>query len=362
MNPPRIVADDAIPHLTAAFGEVTRVRGAEITPEHLRDADALLVRSVTRVDADLVANTSLRFVGSATAGIDHVDTAALREHAITFAHAPGCNARAVTEYVLASTLGWTELRGPVGIIGHGQIGRRLSTALRRLGFEVWVCDPPRAAAGDDAEPYLPLDALLERCNTVTLHVPRVRGEHSTYHLLDEGALGRLPAGARVINTSRGDVVDNAALHRWLDAGHGDAILDVWEGEPTLRWDLLAHPKVTLATPHIAGYTAEGKARGTAMVHAAMGRAFEGLPPFLPTSVLPPREEVPVRQPEAVLRTLHPLRATDDSLRALSARPRNERPGAFEALRREYRLRREVPNDADGPLAEALRWPDDALLS
>ncbi len=361
MNPPRIVADDAIPHLAAAFGEVTRVRGAEITRDHLRDADALLVRSVTRVNAGLVANTPLRFVGSATAGIDHVDTVALREHAITFAHAPGCNARAVTEYVLASTLGWTELRGPVGIVGHGQIGRRLSAALRRLGFEVWVCDPPRAEAGNDAEPYLPLDALLERCNTVTLHVPRVRGVHSTHHLLDEHALKRLPTGARVINTSRGDVVDNAALHRWLDDARGDAILDVWEGEPALRWELLAHPKVTLATPHIAGYTAEGKARGTAMVHAAMARAFEGLPVFLPASVVPTRTEVPAAEPAAALRTLHPLRETDASLRALLARPTNERPRAFETLRREYRLRCEVPNDADGRLAEALRWPDDALV-
>lgn len=362
MNRPRIVADDAIPHLAEAFGEVIRVRGAEIAREHLRDADALLVRSVTRVDAELVADTPLRFVGSATAGIDHVDTAALRDRAITFAHAPGCNARAVTEYVLASTLGWTELRGPVGVVGYGQIGRRLSTALRRLGFEVWVSDPPRAEAGDDVEHYLPLDALLERCNTVTLHVPRVRGEHSTHHLLNEHALQRLPTGARVINTSRGDVVDNAALHRWLDAGRGDAVLDVWEGEPTLRWDLLAHPKVRLATPHIAGYTAEGKARGTAMVHAAMARAFEGLSAFRPANVLPLREEVPVATPESVLRTLHPLRDTDASLRALLARPTDERPRAFEALRREYHLRREIPNDADGRLADALRWPDDTLVT
>ena len=360
MTPPRIVADDAIPHLGEAFGEVVRVRGADITREHLRDADALLVRSVTRVDEGLVAGTRLRFVGSATAGIDHVDMEALRRHAITFANAPGCNARAVTEYVLASTLGWTELRGPVGVVGHGQIGRRLTTALRRLGIEVVVCDPPRARAGDASEAYVSLDALLERCATVTFHVPRVRGEHSTYHLLDARALARLPANARVINTSRGDVVDNAALHRWLDAGRGDAILDVWEGEPDLRWDLVGHPKVVLATPHIAGYTAEGKARGTAMVHAAMSRVFDGLPPFRPLDVLPPPPAVPNAEPREVLRTLHPLRDTDAALRALTTQPESARARAFEALRRGYRLRREVPNDAVGVLADALRWPDDAL--
>ncbi|MCR9162048.1 MAG: 4-phosphoerythronate dehydrogenase [Nannocystaceae bacterium] len=361
MTPLRIVADDAIPHLSEAFGEVTRVRGAEITREHLLDADALLVRSVTRVDAALVEDTPLRFVGSATAGIDHVDTDALRAGGIAFAHAPGCNARAVVEYVLAATLGWSELRGPVGVVGHGQIGRRLTAALRRLGLEVWVCDPPRAEAGDGQERYVELNVLLERCHTVTLHVPRSRGPHGTHHLIDEAALARLAPGSRVINTSRGDVVDNVALHRWLDAGRGDAVLDVWEGEPALRWELLAHPGVILATPHIAGYTAEGKARGTAMVHAAMTRIFDDLPRFDPARVLPPRVAPPEATPEATLRALHPLRETDASLRALARRPEASRPGAFESLRRGYRLRREVPHDAAGPLADALRWADDALV-
>lgn len=335
---PRIVADDAIPHLAEAFGEVERVRGAEITRAHLRDADALLVRSVTPVDDRLVDGTALRFVGSATAGIDHVDTEALRARNIEFANAPGCNARAVVEYVLAATLGWTELRGPVGVVGHGQIGQRLTLALRRLGFEVLVCDPPRAQARVDDEPYVELTTLLARCNTVSLHVPRVRGEHSTHHLIDGDALARLPEGARVINTCRGDVVDNAALQRWLESERGDAILDVWEGEPALRWELLAHPGLRIATPHVAGYTAEGKARGTAMVHAAMMRTFPGLPSFDPQAALP---SVPPSSSPPSLKTIHPLGPLDAALRALLDLPAHARAERFESLRRDHRLRREL---------------------
>ena len=360
---PRIVADDAIPHLAEAFGEVSRVRGADITREHLREADVLLVRSVTRVDAALLEGTPVRFVGSATAGTDHVDLPALEARGIGFANAPGCNARAVVEYVLAATLGFDALRGPVGVVGHGQIGRRLTTALRRLGFEVWICDPPRAEAGHHDEGALPLPDLLERCNTVTVHVPRVpSGPHATAHLLDARGLDRLPGGARVINTSRGDVVDNAALQAWLDAGRGDAILDVWEGEPDLRWDLLAHPAVRLATPHIAGYTAEGKARGTAMVHAAMAEIFEGLPPFSAAVVLPPASTLPaVGDEAAALRAVHPLAQTDGLLRAVLEQPVADRGIAFEAQRRSYVFRRELT--AFEPVSGARRiWDALAGLS
>lgn len=340
---PSIVADDAIPHLREAFAEVTRVRGAQITTKHLLHADALLVRSVTRVDATLLEGTNVRFVGSATAGVDHVDVDALARAGITFAHAPGCNARAVLEYVLAATLGHSELRGPVGVVGFGQIGRRLATAVRRLGFEVWVCDPPRAEAGDTSEAFLSLPALLERCNTVSFHVPRVRqGTHATRHLLGAEGLRRLPDGALVLNTSRGDVVDNAALHEWLDADRGDAVLDVWEGEPQLRWALLSHPRVRLATPHIAGYTAEGKARGTAMLHAAFCRSFGVRASFDPDRVLPQAAALPTdADPAAVLRAVHSLRPTDAVTRALLERPEYERPAAFEALRRGYAFRREL---------------------
>jgi len=343
VNGPRIVADDAIPHLAEAFGEVTRVRGSDIARDHVRHADALLVRSVTRVDAALLSGTPVRFVGSATAGIDHVDTAALQALGVTVANAPGCNARAVVEYVLAATLGMDSLRGPVGVVGFGQIGRRLTTALRRLGATVWVCDPPRAEAGCTEERYLSLPALLERCNTVTVHVPKVRqGPHATPHLLDAESLRRLPEGARVINTSRGEVVDNTALHAWLDAGRGDAVLDVWEGEPSLRWSLLGHPALVRATPHIAGYTAEGKARGTAMVHTALARAFGLEPSFEAADVLPPVSPLPLELDEVgVLAHVHAMVETDAALREVANLPEPQRARAFEDQRRRYAFRREL---------------------
>ncbi|MGH1348264.1 MAG: 4-phosphoerythronate dehydrogenase [Nannocystales bacterium] len=340
---PRVVADDAIPHLADAFSDPVRVRGAEITKAHLLAADALVVRSVTRVDADLLQGTNVRFVGSATAGIDHVDVPALRAAGITFAHAPGCNARAVVEYVLAATLGHSELRGPVGVVGFGQIGRRLVTALRRLGFEVWVCDPPRAEANADPEAFLSLDALLERCNTLSFHVPRVRdGAHKTKHLLDAEGLRRVRPDALVLNTSRGDVLDNAALHAWLDAGRGEAVLDVWEGEPNLRWPLLSHPRVRLATPHIAGYTAEGKARGTAMIHAAFCRTFGLAPTFDASAVLPaPRPLAADADAASVLGVVHSLHSTDAEMRARLQPRGHERAAVFENLRRNYSFRREL---------------------
>lgn len=356
----RIVADDAIPHLDQAFPSPERVLGSDIERAHLLGADALLVRSVTRVDAALLEGTGIRFVGSATAGVDHVDVPALRRAGITFAHAPGCNARAVVEYVLAATLGRGELRGPVGVVGAGQIGHRLATALRRLGFEVWLCDPPRAQSANTAEElFISLPALLERCNTVSFHVPRVRdGAHGTKHLLDADGLRRLPSGALVINTSRGDVIDNAALHRWLDAGRGRAVMDVWEGEPHVRWPLVAHPQVLLATPHIAGYTAEGKARGTAMIHAALCEALGLSTTFDAAAALPAPSPLPqLADSRAVLQSVHALHQTDAATRALLRQPERERPIAFETLRREYTFRRELSAYARAPLAGEL-W--DAL--
>lgn len=354
-TPLRIVADDAIPHLQAAFGEVTCVPGPAIAPEHLREADVLLVRSVTRVDDALLDGSAVRFVGSATAGVDHIDQDALQRRGITFAHAPGCNARAVVEYVLAATLGVGALRGPIGVVGYGQIGRRLATALRRLGFEVLVCDPPRAEAGYADADYQPLSALLGACAVLTLHVPKVtEGPHITAGLLGAEQLAQLPAGALVINTCRGDVVDNRALLAWLEAGHGTAMLDVWEAEPALYWPLLEHPRLLLGTPHIAGYTQEGKTRGTAMVHAALMQWLGQPPRFQASDVLAPGGGLPEQASEAdVLQLVHPLADTGHALRRLLARPEPERPAAFEALRRSYLFRRELTAFTEVPPALRL---------
>lgn len=366
----RIVADDAIPYLDeafAAFGEIVRRPGAAIGPDVLADADVLLTRSITRVDAALLQGTRVRFVGSATAGTDHVAEDDLRALGITFAHAPGCNARAVVEYVLTAIelaagghdATW-QRRGPVGVVGFGHVGRRLTRRLRALGGSVLVCDPPleqalalgRAPAGPEDwtalaehETFVDLDHVLEQCPIVTLHVPLSRsGPHATHHLVGARALAELPRDALVLNTCRGAVVDNAALDDWLARGHGRAVLDVWEHEPKLRASLLDHAGLVLATPHVAGYTLEGKVAATRMVHEALARFSQRPIRFDGREILDAdgRETLPPSPSlAAALLAAHPLDRTDADLRALRSLPEAERATAFERLRKTYVFRREL---------------------
>ena len=354
----QIVADDAIPFLDEAFGdmgEIIRQPGRAIDNGLLRDADVLLTRSVTQVDAGLVRGTALKLVASATAGIDHVDVPALESAGIAFANAPGCNAQGVVEYVLAEVLGWMADRTSrgvptVGVVGFGQVGHRLVAILRSLGLSVLVNDPPLQQAGTSEEEFIDLEELLARSNVVTLHVPRVtEGSWPTPHLIDASALRRLPAGSLVVNTSRGDVVDNQALLRWLDDGRGSAVLDVWEGEPRLDLRLLPHAALRRATPHIAGYTLEGKARGTAMVHGAVCNHFGLSPTFSPEQVVggavpgPAIEETAsdVRWLASLLSSQHPLGDTDERTRCLADLDDPLVGPAFERLRKTYRFRHEL---------------------
>jgi erythronate-4-phosphate dehydrogenase len=308
----KLVVDDAIVGAELAlscFGNVELRRGADIEPG---DADALVIRSVTTIRS--IAGSRVQFIGSATAGIDHVDLDALR--GITFAHAPGCNAPAVVDYVLEAT---GDREGPVGIVGVGEIGRRLAAALPDR--EVLLNDPPRQERGDPGD-WRSLDELVQRCAILSLHVPDIRtGPHPTVHLLD---LDRVPPQTLVINTARGSAVDNEQLLRWP----GRAVIDVWEDEPNLRWDLLHGDRVELATPHIAGYSRLGKATATAMIHAALARHLGVEPTITAHDILPLIPAAPAE----------PLRRTDARLRALLDEPEADRPRLFEALRRTYALR------------------------
>lgn len=366
-----IVADDAIPWLHEAFdgfGKVCPVRAGSIDRDAVSRADVLLTRSVTRVDADLLVGSSVRFVGSTTAGIDHVSEGALRSLGIEFAHAPGCNANAVVEYVmtalaLAVERDSTLAEGPVGLVGFGQVGSRLASRLRSLGREVMACDPPRREAGLEAmgtERLHPLELVLDACRVVTLHVPLTRAErHGTFGLMGSSALERLQKGSLIVNTSRGAVVDGAALERWLAAGHGYAVLDVWENEPALRWSLLDEERLLIATPHIAGYTLEGKVGGTQQVHDAVAKFSRRRPFFDARAILGMPGSQPLLQtPSSALDLLlfaHPLQAIDAELRALRHVAPERRTAAFEAMRRGYRLRRELAHYAlPGDTAPALR--------
>ncbi|MEA3367885.1 MAG: 4-phosphoerythronate dehydrogenase, partial [Planctomycetota bacterium] len=252
----KIVADANIPLLIEAFGPVAEVdaRPADaITPETVADADALLVRSVTRVDADLLDASRVRFVATATIGVDHVDTAYLAHRNIGFASAQGSNARSVAEYVLSALCVLRERTGrglldlTVGIVGVGNVGGRLAGMLEALGVEVLRNDPPLARQTGDPR-YVPLDALAD-AHVVTFHVPLTRtGRDATYHMAGAGLIERLKAGVWLLNTSRGAVADTEALAAAVDAGRlGALVCDVWENEPDIDARLLE--RADLGTPH-----------------------------------------------------------------------------------------------------------------
>jgi len=358
-----IVADANIPHAEAAFGAlgtVTPLAGSAITREALRDVDVLVVRSVTRVGADLVDGTPVQFVATATAGVDHVDVEALRQRGIAFASAPGSNAASVVDYVLAALLALAADRGEtlrgrtLGVVGAGEVGGRLVPRARALGLRVVVSDPPRATAGLDDHHYLSLDDLLRQSDVVTLHTPLTRAPESSWPtagMIDADALGRMRPGAWLINAARGEVADGPALLGARRSGHlGALVLDVWPEEPVPDPALV---EVTdLATPHIAGYAADAKTRGTAMIAAALVRWAEGQGIASPTWRPPPVSEIGLDAPpldlapdawlDALIRQAYDVRADDSRFRAaLLDRSGDARAAAFSALRKGYPERFEL---------------------
>lgn len=258
--------------------ELVRVPGRNMAAAQVKDADALLVRSVTRVDQALLAGSRVRFVGSATIGTDHLDLHWLKQAGIAPHHAPGCNAMAVAEYVLQSVLHWLldQARRPeevrVGLLGAGNVGARVGWLLDALGFEVLFSDPPREQAGERAPvgEWAEAGELLD-CDVISLHVPLTDdGPWRTRHWLDQTGLARLRAGQLLINTCRGPVIDNQALeHRLQQEPALRVVLDVWEAEPLVPPSLFQ--RVAQGTPHIAGYSVEGKVRGTYCVLNALAR-------------------------------------------------------------------------------------------
>ncbi len=356
-----IVADENMPALDdfERLGRVTRVDGRSLTRANLRDADILLVRSVTPVTEALLADTPVRFVGSATIGTDHVDLDALDRLGIAFACAPGCNARAVAEHVLQALLMASQhhgrpLRGStVGVIGLGNVGGLVAAWLRALGVEVLGCDPPLARAGRVTS--VSLDEALA-ADAVTLHVPLIKGgDEATRHLLDKTRLRALNHEQTLINTCRGPVVDNQALSRRLARGDGPlTFLDVWEGEPRLNPALLE--QVFNGSPHVAGYSVEGKRLGSAMLYEAWCRWMGEPAPAAPavaerrTLALDVEDE---SQLLALLRYAHRLPEDDQRLRRSL---RESDPGAaFDRLRKHYPPRHELHHwRHQGKVAPSLR--------
>ncbi|MDR0219012.1 MAG: 4-phosphoerythronate dehydrogenase PdxB [Enterobacteriaceae bacterium] len=347
----KILVDENMPYAEQLFsqlGQVQAIPGRPVPEGVLEHADAFMVRSVTKVNESLLKNSAVKFVGTATAGMDHIDQPWLAQAGIGFSAAPGCNAIAVVEYVFSALMLFAEqdqfqLRDKtVGIVGVGNVGRRLAERLTALGVKTLLCDPPRADNGDKGE-FWPLEKLVREADILTFHTPlNTAGPYQTYHLVDEKLLAALPDNRILINASRGEVVDNQALLTALQSGKKLRVaLDVWEPEPNLSLPLLN--LVDIGTPHIAGYTLEGKARGTTQVFEAYC-AFLGQPQKTELSALLPEpdvSQVTVRGEitQSILKRLihlvYDVRRDDAPLRQVAGQH-----GAFDQLRKNYPDRRE----------------------
>ena len=356
----RIVADDRIPFLKGVLEKagavVTYLPGAAITRNDLLNAHALVIRTRTRCTSELLAGTPVRAVATATIGTDHVDTDFLQRQGIAFASAKGCNARSVACYIASALVHYDKpfCGRTFGIVGAGSVGSAVKQYGEALGYRVITCDPPRQREFP-AENHVPLRELLAVSDVVTLHVPLTfKGSDATYHMADEDFFRTMRPGSLFINAARGEVVKEAALSNALAGGHlTHAVLDVWENEPAINTELLR--QTVLATPHIAGYSADGKATGTMMSVRFLSRFFglgidQWTPPPLPP---PPEAEIDIKGMEAseiiasVIDRVYDFKGDDAALR--------REPGNFEKLRGEYPFRRDfagckiinyVPADRD----------------
>lgn len=338
----KAVVDDKIPYIRQAIesvaDEVTYLPGREISRRDVSDADVLIVRTRTRCDRDLLHGSRVQMIATATIGYDHIDTAWCEANGIEWTNCPGCNAASVAQYVqsaliLLSRRHHRPLRGmTMGIIGVGNVGSRVAEMAAGMGIDVLLNDPPRAEAEGGGR-FVTFGELAGRADIITLHTPLARGgKHPTYHLADAELFAQLEKKPWLLNTSRGEVADTGALIDALAGGRiADAVIDVWEHEPDIDRRLLAAAYLT--TPHIAGYSADGKANASRMAMQAVCRHF-GI--AMPCTIEPPAPPCPtVTAPtiDDALLTIYDPRRDSDALR--------QDPTRFEWLRGNYPMRREA---------------------
>jgi erythronate-4-phosphate dehydrogenase len=356
----KIIADENIPFVAECFssiGEVEVVPGREITLGVIADADVLLVRSITPVGADLLTGSKVRFVGTATIGFDHVDTEYLSQNNIGFASAPGSNANSAAEYVIAALLNIAQRQSidledkSIGIIGVGNVGGRVAKKASALGMKLFLNDPPLQRQTGDPK-YLPIEKLFD-CDFVTLHTPLTfEGEDKTFHLADDKLFKSFKRECIFINTSRGGVVDSSALKAAIEESRLRAtVLDVWENEPDIDVELLE--LVDIGTPHIAGYSLDGKIAGMIMIYQETCEYFGlrdrfDIDSFLPVPAIPELKinTQSVSEQDALLgivEKIYDIKADDAKLRRMLEESAKERGKYFDSLRRNYPVRREFQN-------------------
>jgi len=356
----KIIADANIPFVAECFssiGKVNVVSGREITPAVVTDADALIVRSVTHVDSGLLDKSRVRFVGTATIGFDHIDTEYLSRKNIGFASAPGSNANSAAEYVIAALLEIGQrhkinLQGKsIGVIGVGNVGSRVAKKAAALGMKVKLNDPPLQRQTGDAK-YLPIEELFD-CAFLTLHTPLTfNGVDKTFHLVDEKFFKSMKQNCIFINASRGAVVDSEALKAAIKTGLLKAVaLDVWEDEPKIDTEILE--MVDIGTPHIAGYSLDGKITGMIMIYKAACDYFGletkyDVKDFLPEPIVPELTINPDDGDEqevlrCVVQNIYDISRDNQKLRQVLKEPAEKRGRLFDSLRKNYPVRREFQN-------------------
>jgi len=292
----KIIADSKIPFLKGVFepyGAVEYYAGKEITPEVVKDADALIVRTRTRCDAALLQGSSVKFIATATIGFDHIDTDYCKKSGIAWKNAPGCNAGSVMQYV-ASVLTRLSINyhfdfneTTLGVIGVGNVGSKVARMASLLGMKVLLNDPPRERK-EGRGAFVSLNEIADRADIITFHVPLNRGgADNTFHLFNHDFAKQIKPGSIIINSSRGEVVSGNVLKKVLKEKYlKAAVLDVWENEPVIDAGLV--PLIDMATPHIAGYSMDGKANGTAMSVRAVSDYFNlGLKNWYPQEIPAP---------------------------------------------------------------------------
>ena len=338
----------------STLGETMVLPDRQISRAHLQDASALMIRSKNPVNADLLEGTPVEFVGTATAGFDHMDIGYLESKGIAWCAAPGCNANSVAEYVAATICHIAHLRSlslrdlTIGVIGVGQVGSRVVEKAVAMGMQVLRNDPPLALATGDPV-YRPLEEVLAKSDIITLHVPLTReGKFPTYHMCNYHFFEHVKPGCLFINAARGEVVDSESLLLALERGIvGDAVIDTWENEPLVSPELLA--RVRIATPHIAGYSFEGRLNGTLAVYREACHYFEAEPVWTPDEAeFPPPIEIACdtrgKSVEGLLceaiRAAYNICEDDAALREAAAMTPDARGTHFDRLRRSYRMRRE----------------------
>lgn len=341
MTNPKIVIDDKIPYIKETISKLTNravyIPGNMIGNDDIRDADALIIRTRTHCDAQLLKGSNVKFVATATIGYDHIDTTFMEQAGIKWINCPGCNASSVAQYIDAVlTLIKTEKhidiqKQTIGIVGCGHVGRKVVEVARRKGMNILICDPPRSDA-EGEKGFVSMEQIAKEADIITFHVPLTKeGRYPTYHLANETLFDSLSKRPIIINSSRGAVVDNDALLYAINYNKvKDAVIDTWENEPNINKELLK--RVWIGTPHIAGYSADGKTNADNMVISALCEFFSlSMQPAICPPEIPNADLCPKNEDERTLFLYNPI-PESNKLKL--------EPDKFEWFRNNYPLRRE----------------------